>query len=128
MQKELVSIIVPVYNAEKFIGETIESVLNQTYKNFELLLVDDCSKDKSVDVINKYVQKDKRIKLICNKNNSGAALSRNIGIDASKGRFICYLDADDKWNKTKLYKLVNFMLKRKVQFSYTSYEFADENG
>ena len=92
--KELVSIIVPVYNAEKFIDETINTVLNQTYKNWELLLINDCSTDNSVKLIQKYL-KDERIKLINNKENSRAAITRNNGIKKAKGRYICFLDADD---------------------------------
>lgn len=124
--KELVSIIVPVYNAEKFIDETISTVLDQTYTNFELLLVNDCSTDNSEKLIKKYL-KDDRIKLINNETNSRAAVSRNNGIKAAKGRYICFLDADDKWDKTKLEKQIKFMNEKDCEFSFTSYEFADEN-
>lgn len=124
--KELVSIIVPVYNAEKFIDETINTVLEQTYTNWELLLVNDCSTDNSVKLINKYL-KDKRIKLINNEVNSRAAITRNNGIKAAKGKYICFLDADDKWDKTKLEKQIKFMQEKQCAFSFTSYEFADEN-
>lgn len=126
MKDDLISIIIPVYNAEKFLDETINTVLNQTYKNFELILVNDGSKDKSVDVIKKH--NDKRIKLIDNKNNKGAALSRNDGIRKAKGRYICFLDADDLWNKEKLEKQINFMKEKECAFSFTGYEFANENG
>lgn len=126
MKQELVSIIVPVYNAEKFLNDTIKSVLDQTYSNFELLLVNDCSTDNSVKIIKKY--NDKRIKLINNKENSGAAVSRNNGIKESKGRFICFLDADDLWEKEKLEKQIKFMEEKACSFSFTGYEFADENG
>lgn len=126
MKDDLISIIIPVYNAEKFLDETINTVLNQTYKNFELILVNDGSKDKSVDVIKKY--NDKRIKLIDNKNNKGAALSRNDGIRKAKGRYICFLDADDLWNKEKLEKQISFMKEKECAFSFTGYEFANENG
>ena len=124
--KYLVSIVIPVYNAEKFIDETISSVLDQTYTNWELLLVNDCSKDNSVKIINKYL-KDERIKLINNKVNSKVAISRNNGIKAAKGKYICFLDADDKWDKEKLEKQVKFMKEKDCEFSFTSYEFADEN-
>ncbi len=126
MKDDLISIIIPVYNAEKFLDETINTVLNQTYKNFELILVNDGSKDKSVGVIKKY--NDKRIKLIDNKNNKGAALSRNDGIRKAKGRYICFLDADDLWNKEKLEKQINFIKEKECAFSFTGYEFANENG
>ena len=124
-KQELVSVIIPVYNAGRFIKETIESVLNQTYENIELILVNDCSTDNSVEIIKNI--KDKRIKLINNEVNSKAAVSRNNGIKAAKGRYICYLDADDKWDKDKLKKQVEFMKEKDCAFSFTGYEFADEN-
>lgn len=123
---DLVSIVVPVYNAERFLDETINTVLNQTYTNWELILVNDCSTDNSVNVIKKY--KDKRIKLINNKTNSKAAISRNNGITKAKGRYICFLDADDLWDNKKLEKQVNFIKEKDCAFSFTGYEFADENG
>ena len=128
MAKDLVSIIVPVFNAERFINDTIKTVLNQTYDNWELILVNDCSNDKSESIIKSYIKKDSRIKLINNNVNSKAAISRNNGIKAAKGRFICFVDADDLWDKEKLEKQVNFMNERKCAFSFTGYEFADEEG
>lgn len=122
---DLVSIIIPVYNAEKFIAETIESVLDQTYTNWELLLVNDCSSDNSVNVIQKYL-KDDRIRLINNMYNSKAALSRNNGILASHGRYICFLDADDKWDTQKLEKQLSLMKEKNCAFSFTGYEFAND--
>ena len=126
MNNELVSIIIPVYNAEKFLDDTINTVLDQTYTNWELILVNDCSKDKSKKIYDKY-KKDKRIKWIDQKENGGPALARNRGIDESKGKFICFLDADDKWDSFKLEKQVTFMKEKKCAFSYHSYEFANEN-
>lgn len=123
---DLISIILPVYNASKFIDDTINTVLEQTYTNFELLLVNDCSIDDSVEKIKKY--KDKRIKLINNDKNSGAAITRNNGIKEANGKFICFLDADDLWDKTKLEKQINFMKEKDCEFSFTGYEFANENG
>ncbi len=123
--KDLVSIIIPVYNAEKFIEETIQTVLDQTYLNWELILVNDCSTDKSVKKIKKFLD-DPRIKLINNKINSKAAVSRNNGIKAANGRYICFIDADDKWNKYKISKQVRFMKHNKCSFSFTGYEFANE--
>ena len=125
---DLVSIIVPVYNASKFLDDTVNSVLNQTYTNWELILVNDCSTDNSVEIIKKYAKKDKRIKLVNNEINSKAAISRNNGIKEAKGKYLCYLDADDLWDKEKLEKQVNFMKKKDCAFSFTGYEFADENG
>ena len=127
MKEELISIIVPVYNAEKFLDNTVETVQGQNYSNWELLLVDDCSKDNSVSIIEKYSSLDKRIKLIKNECNIGAALTRNKGIEKAKGRFICFLDADDMWTDKKLKKQVIFMRKNKCAFSFTSYQFADKN-
>ena len=124
----LVSIVVPVYNAARFIDETIQTVLDQTYANWELLLVDDKSTDESVKIIKPYAAKDKRIKLFSNKQNSGAAISRNEGIDAAKGRYIAFLDADDLWLPAKLEKQATFMQVQNCAFSFTGYEFADENG
>lgn len=124
----LVSIIVPVYNAEKFIKDTIKTVLDQTYENWELLLVNDCSTDKCVEIIKEYQQKDKRIKLFSNSKNSGAAVSRNKGIEESRGRYIAFLDADDLWEPKKLEKQVSFMQEKDCAFSFTGYEFANENG
>lgn len=128
MNKDLVSIIVPVYNAERFISDTINSVINQSYNNWELILVNDCSNDKSENIIKSYSEKDKRINLINNSVNSKAAISRNNGIKKAKGRFICFIDADDLWDKEKIEKQVCFMKKEKCAFSFTGYEFADENG
>ncbi len=127
MKKDLVSIIIPVYNAEKYLSETIQTIKNQTYKNWEAIFVDDCSNDKSINVIKKAKKEDERIKLLHNKKNCGAATSRNNGIDEAKGRYICFLDADDKWHQQKLKKQVNFMKQNKCIFSFTGYEFCDEN-
>lgn len=127
-KEELVSIVVPVYNAEKFLKDTIQTVLEQTYPNWELLLVDDCSNDNSVDIIKEYVKDDKRIRLLKNEKNSGAALTRNHGIKEAKGTYLCFLDADDLWEKEKLEKQLKFMKDNCCAFSFTDYEFADSNG
>lgn len=124
----LVSIIVPVYNAERFIADTIETVQAQSYDNWELLLVDDCSTDNSAKLIKQLKKDDKRIKLISMKQNSGAALSRNFGVHKANGRYLAFLDADDIWAKTKLEKQVVFMRKNDLVFTFTSYEFADASG
>lgn len=128
MKNGLISIITPIYNCEKFIEETIKCVQNQTYTNWELLAVDDCSPDNSSDIIKKYAKKDKRIKYIKLKENSGAAIARNKALEESKGRFIAYLDADDLWKPEKLEKQVNFMLDNNYAFTCTDYEKIDENG
>lgn len=125
---DLVSIVVPVYNAERFIEETIQSVLNQTYTNWELILVDDKSTDKSIELITPYLKKDNRIRLLRNKTNMYAALTRNNGVAVAKGRYIAFLDADDLWVETKLEKQVAFMYEKVCAFSFTGYEFANAGG
>lgn len=127
-QKDLISIIIPVYNASSFLSETINSIQEQTYENWELIFVDDCSNDNSAQIINSYIKKDTRIKYIKMDKNSGPALARNKGIEEAKGNFLCFQDADDLWDNNKLEKQINFMKKQKCAFSYTSYEFADEKG
>ena len=99
---DLVSIITPSYNSEKFISETIESVINQTYPNWEMIIIDDQSTDKSCDIVEKYSADDPRIRLIKSEVNQGPALSRNTGIKESRGRYIAFLDSDDIWAKKKL--------------------------
>ncbi len=126
MKSDLVSIIVPVYNAEKFLKDTIETVLNQSYDNWELLLINDCSSDDSKKIARPFLSG--KVKWIDMKKNGGAALTRNKGIEEAKGKFICFLDADDLWNSKKLEKQINFMKEKDCTFSFTGYEFADENG
>ncbi len=128
MKQPLISIIVPVYNTEQFIRETIESVQSQTYTNWELLMVDDASTDKSIEVINGFQQEDGRIKLIHHKYNQGVAKARNTGIEMAKGVFIAFLDADDLWAPTKLTQQLEFMQNLECAFSFTGYQFADEKG
>lgn len=125
---DLVSIVVPVYNAQRFINDTIKTVLSQTYTNWELILVDDKSTDDSVKLIMPYLAKDKRIRLLKNKTNLHAALTRNKGINAAKGSYLAFLDADDLWDPTKLEKQVAFMQQKDCAFSFTGYEFADAAG
>lgn len=127
---ELVSIIVPVYNAEKFIRETMDSVIAQTYSDWELLLVEDCSSDGSADTIEKYIaeKSEFRIRLIRQPSNQGAARARNRGILEASGRYIAYLDADDLWAPEKLEHELSFMEEKGAAFAFTGYEFADENG
>ncbi|MBE5893069.1 MAG: glycosyltransferase family 2 protein [Lachnospiraceae bacterium] len=130
MEQALVSIIVPVYNAEKYICETVECVRKQTYENWELLLVEDCSKDSTVAVLQEYLEKvkDARVRLIRQEKNNGAARSRNRGLKEACGRYIAYLDADDLWVPEKLEKELAFMEGKQAAFAFTGYEFADENG
>lgn len=127
----MVSIIVPIYNAEKYIIETINTVLRQTYTDWELLLIDDCSKDASVKRISELKTKlpesiSSRIRIIEKGKNAGAAAARNTGLEQAGGRYIAYLDADDIWYKDKLSKQLEFMQETGAAFSFTAYEFGDE--
>ncbi|PJI32571.1 glycosyltransferase family 2 protein [Acinetobacter pseudolwoffii] len=124
----IVSIITPSFNSVNYICHTIESILNQSYKNWELIIIDDCSTDDSCTVIQKYVDQDSRIKLIKLEENSGAAIARNIGIKHASGRFIAFLDSDDTWHPEKLEKQIKFMLDNQYYFTYTGYRKVDENG
>ena len=123
---DLISIIVPVYNSEKYLPDTINCILKQTYDKFELILVDDCSKDNSVKLIKEFMKKDERIKLIELMKNRGSATARNIGIDNALGKYLAFIDSDDLWDNDKLEKQVKFMKEKDIAFSYTSYEFANE--
>jgi teichuronic acid biosynthesis glycosyltransferase TuaG len=125
---ELVSIITPSYKSEKFISETIESVLAQTYSNWEMIIVDDLSPDNSNVIIEEYIKKDSRIKLIKLENNSGPAIARNRAIEEGYGRYIAFLDADDLWSSEKLEKQIAFMNEKKCNLSYTSYATMNESG
>lgn len=127
---DLVSIIVPVYNAEKYIEETLDCVRAQTYAHWELLLVEDCSSDNTVAVIRQYMEgaDDPRIRLISQPSNMGAARARNRGLQEANGRYVSYLDADDLWMPEKLEKELKFMIEKGASFVFTGYEFADENG
>jgi teichuronic acid biosynthesis glycosyltransferase TuaG len=124
---DLVSIICPTYNASEFIVQTIESVLAQTYENYELLIVDDCSSDNTVDTVASYLV-DSRVKLFELGSNSGAAAARNKAIEMAKGRYIAFLDADDLWMPEKLAWQIDFMKKINSSFSYSEFELIDESG
>ena len=124
----LVSIIMPCYNAERYIAQSIESVLAQTYQNWELLITDDCSTDNSVKVATKYSLQDDRINLLVPDEHQGIARTRNMSISRARGRFMAFLDNDDMWKPEKLEKQVNFMLEKGIGFSYTSYELIDIDG
>ncbi len=125
---ELVSIITPLYNSEEFISETIDSVLNQSYENWEMIIVDDCSSDNCVNIVKEYCEKDARIKLFENKSNSGAAVSRNTAIEMAQGRFIAFLDSDDVWLCNKLEVQIAYMLKNELDFTFSSYNKISELG
>lgn len=108
MQKGLVSIITPCYNGEKYVRETIESVINQTYQEWEMIIIDDGSKDNSVSIISEYVAKDGRIRLV-QQPNRGSASARNNGIKQAKGQYIALLDADDLWDAIFLEEQIKFL-------------------
>lgn len=120
----LVSIIMPTYNCGRFIEESIRSVLAQTYTNWELLIVDDCSTDNTKEVVQTY--KDERIHYSCNEHNSGAAITRNTALKKAKGHWIAFLDSDDLWEPTKLEKQIAFMVQNNYAFTYHEYIEVDE--
>ncbi|CAZ95803.1 MULTISPECIES: glycosyltransferase family 2 protein [Zobellia] len=124
----MVSIITPVYNSEKYITHCIESVLAQTYGNWEHILVDDCSTDKSIAIISEYAKNDTRIRLLQLESNSGAGIARNTAIEAAKGRYIAFLDSDDAWLPQKLKTQVSFMQDNNYYFTYTAYDKMNELG
>ncbi len=124
----LVSIIVPVYNAARFIDETISYVQKQTCAEWELLLVDDCSTDQSREIIEQKIQEDMRIRLIVQIENGGAAKARNRGIQEACGQYICFLDADDIWMPDKLKVELEYIKKVHAGFVFMGYEFADISG
>lgn len=121
----LVSVIVPVYNAENYMKETIDSILAQTYENIEIICIDDMSKDNSRDILEEYSSKYENIRTILLEKNGGVANARNVGISKAKGRFIAFLDSDDIWLPEKIEKQVGFMLENKYEFTFTGYRFMD---
>lgn len=126
--KPTVSIITPVYNGEKNIAHTIESVLNQTFKDFEMLIVDDISTDNTAKIVENYRKKDDRIKFFTLQKKGGASAARNLALSKAKGQYIAFLDGDDMWKKDKLEKQINFMQKENIAFSYTDYSYIDSDG
>jgi teichuronic acid biosynthesis glycosyltransferase TuaG len=125
--KPLVSIITPLYNSENFISNTIESVISQTYDNWELLIVDDNSSDNSFSIVEEYSLRDKRIKVKSSSINLGAAEARNLALRKAKGKYIAFLDSDDIWLQNKLKVQVEFMENNSYPISFTSYELIDKN-
>ncbi len=124
----LVSIITPTFNSQDFLAQTIDSILDQSYKNWELILIDDASTDNTVNLIKDYISKHSNISLIQNNTNQGAGVSRNKGINAAKGDFIAFLDADDLWLPNKLEVQINLMLKNNLDVCFSSYDLIDEGG
>jgi len=125
--ESLVSIIMPAFNCKNFISESITSVISQTYSNWELVIVDDCSTDGTDKIIKKYVKSDSRVKYFKHDENSGAAIARNTAISKARGKYIAFLDSDDIWFTQKLKTQIKFMEELKIYFTCTSYNKIDEN-
>lgn len=128
MTEGLVSIIMPSYNASRFIAESINSVFLQAYSNWELLIVDDCSMDNSVRIAQKFVDIDKRVRLFPLEKNVGAAAARNVAIGQAKGQYIAFLDSDDVWEEDKLKKQLAFMEENSYAFTFSNYYVMEEDG
>ena len=124
---DLISVIVPFYKKKKFIEKTINSILNQTYNKLEILIIYDDTKKEDLKFLTKLFGENEKIKIIINNKNLGAGLSRNIGIDQSKGDYIGFLDADDIWHKNKVQTQISFMKKNNFRISHTSYKIIDQN-
>ena len=122
-----VSIITPTFNSERFIAETIVSVQAQTYQDWEMIIIDDCSTDRTAEIVASFQEKDSRIKYFYNSTNKGSAFSRNLALQNAKGKWIAFLDSDDLWLPEKLEKQIEFMTKNNFHFSYTNYCEIDEN-
>lgn len=125
---DLVSIITPTYNSEKFISATILSVQNQTYSNWELIIIDDRSTDNTVEIINNKIKSDARIKLYSLTENKGTGAARSHGITFTKGSYISFLDSDDLWKPNKLERQLDFMKENNLAFTFSFYECIDESG
>ena len=126
LKKPLVSIVITYFNKKKFIGKTLKSILNQTYKNYELIFVYDDTNKNGLILIKKLLQKFKRKKLFINKYNLGVAKSRNKALRHCSGEYIAFIDSDDVWKKIKLSKQINFMIKNSLEFCFTSYGIISE--
>jgi len=128
MTGELVSIVMPVFNAERFLSSAIESVMAQSYINWELILVDDCSTDRSYELAQKYEKTDSRIISMRLKRNFGTANARNKAVEMANGKYIAFIDSDDIWSHEKLEKQLQFMKNRKLVFTFSSYYVINEAG
>jgi teichuronic acid biosynthesis glycosyltransferase TuaG len=118
----------PSYNAAKFIAASIQSVIGQTYRNWELLITDDCSKDDTVKIVEQFLEKDNRIKLFSTGKNSGPACARNKSLENATGKYIAFLDSDDIWVSNKLETQIKFMIEKNIAFSFSSYSVMKEDG
>ena len=126
MIKNKISVIIPYYKKNLFITDTINSILDQTYLNYEIIIVDDENSYESNILLNKLSKLSSKIKIITNKENIGAGFSRNVALNISNGEFIAFCDSDDLWKRSKLEKQLEFMLINNINFSFTSYEIIDE--
>lgn len=126
--RKLVSVITPTYNCGSFIGKTIESVQAQTYTDWEMVIVDDCSADNTREVVERYAEKDHRIRYHILPENSGAAVARTKAMQLANGNFMAFLDSDDLWTPDKLQRQLDFMQKNGYTFTCTAYEQIDEDG
>ncbi|MBG9984033.1 glycosyltransferase family 2 protein [Aerococcaceae bacterium DSM 111022] len=127
-QEPLISIVTPVYNASDFIEKTVDSVLSQTFTDFEYILVNDQSSDNSLSILENYSKNDERIRVITLEENSGAAVARNTGLEAAIGRYIAFIDSDDVWHDEKLAKQIQFMQTNGYEFTYTDFALISEDG
>lgn len=128
MNNSLVSIVTPAFNCKNTIEETYLSIKNQTFKSWEWIVVDDHSTDGTFDLVKQLAKNDKRIIVLQTEKNSGAAVTRNVGIEKASGRFIAFLDSDDMWKEDKLEKQIAFMKNNDYQFTFSNYELFYENG
>lgn len=128
MRDNLVSVIMPCFNSENFIEQAIQSVLNQTYQSWELLICDDNSNDDSKNIIKAYEQRESRIKLVNNKFSKGVSGARNSCLEVAKGQFIAFLDSDDQWYSEKLTQQINFMTSNGYSFCFSYYDVTNEKG
>lgn len=125
--EEKVSVITPIYNAEKYLKSTLESVFNQTYKNLEIVLVDDCSTDNSKTIIDELMRDHYEIIYFCQPKNMGAGAARNKALELATGQYVAFLDSDDLWLPEKTEKQINLMKEKNSPFSYAAIEMMDEN-
>jgi len=123
---DLISVIIPYFKKKEYITDTLNSVLSQTYKNLEIIIIYDDKEKKDLKFIEGFINLDKRISLIINEKSLGAGLSRNIGISKSKGKYISFIDADDIWRKDKLELQIKFMREKNYLISHTNYEIIDK--
>ena len=127
MRPELVSVIMPTFNASKYLAGSIESILSQTYTNLELLITDDCSTDDTRNILKEFSERDKRVKVKYLKENSGPGVARNRSIERAKGRYIAFCDCDDRWMPDKLERQIAHMRKHDCALCSSSYLICDEN-